>query len=332
MNQASVGFHCPECLAKEHTRVVRAPGLRSGQPLLTIILMATNIVVWVAGQIIWKPRSLLDTSSGAIWEGALFASHYKYVNAIGLGVGPIDGVAEGQWYRLLSSGFVHAGIIHLAVNMWMLYILGRIMETQLGRTRLGLIYFASLFAGSLGALVASPDSITVGASGAIFGLMGAMLAIARARGIALQDTGLLGVVVINLVITFTLSNYISVGGHVGGLIGGAIAGLVIVDLPERLRGANPRARGALTWALGIGLSVVFAVAAVVVANNAPPADRNIAAGVPATSNATAVVPAPVPAEPHAPGSPPAEILTEKPPGAAFPYEFRGWAAAVRGPG
>lgn len=281
MNQASVGFHCPECLAKEHTRVVRGPRVASGQPVLTIALMAVNVVVWVVGQIVWKTNDVMTTAPDVIWGGGLFTDLHKYVNGLGMGVGPIDGVAEGQWYRLLTSGFIHAGIIHLAVNMWVLYLLGRIFETQLGRARLGLIYFASLFAGSLGALVASPNAITVGASGAIFGLMGALLSIARARGVALRDTGLLGVVMINVVITFTLSNYISVGGHIGGLIGGALAGVLIVDLPERMRSKDRRTRTAVAWAAGVAMCVVFVVASILVANNARETTGPLAAGTPA---------------------------------------------------
>lgn len=271
MHQASVGFHCPECLAAEHTRVISARGLTAGQPIVTVALMAINVVVWVGGQLLYRTNDLLTTSPEVIAKGGLYAnlpSKVAYVGDRIVGYTDYVGVAQGDWYRLLSSGFIHAGIIHLAMNMWVLYILGRIFEEQLGRVRMGLIYFASLFAGSLGALIASPDSVTVGASGAIFGLMGALLSIAKARGVALRHTGLVGIVVLNLVITFSLSSYISVGGHVGGLIGGAIAGLVIVDLPERMHRADRRTRSLVAWAGGIGLCVVFIAAAIFVANGA----------------------------------------------------------------
>ncbi len=274
MHQASVGFHCPECVAREHTRVVRGRGLGPGQPVLTLVLMGLNIAVWLVGQIIWRTEDLLTTAPEAISKGGLYAnlpSKVAYVGGRVVGYADYVGVAHGEWYRLLTSGFIHAGIIHLAVNMWVLYILGRIFEEQLGRLRLGLVYFASLFAGSLGALIASPDSITVGASGAIFGLMGGLLAIAKARGVALRNTGLVGLVVINLVITFTLSSYISVGGHVGGLVGGAIAGFVIVDLPDRMPRADRRTRTLIAWAGGIGLSLLFIAASIVAADVA--ADR-----------------------------------------------------------
>lgn len=279
MHQASVGFHCPECLAAEHTRVVSARGLTAGQPVVTLTLMAINIVVWIGGQIIWRPKSLFTTAPEAIANGGLFAnlpSKVAYVGNQIVGYTDYVGVAQGEWYRLLSAGFIHAGIIHLAMNMWVLYLLGRIFEQQLGGIRLGLIYFASLFAGSLGALVASPDSVTVGASGAIFGLMGALLSIAKARGMALRDSGLVGIVALNLVITFTLSSYISVGGHIGGLIGGAIAGLVIVDLPERMRHSDRRTRSVVTWVAGVGLCIVFILASIVVANGVDAKGRGVA--------------------------------------------------------
>jgi len=282
MHQASVGFHCPECVAKEHTRVVSARGLATGQPVATLVLMAINIIVWIGGQIVWKTNDLLTTSPEAISKGGLFAGlpSMLSLDSTGRVVGYSDyvGVAHGEWYRLLTAGFIHAGIIHLAMNMWVLYILGRIFEEQLGRTRMVLIYFASLFAGSLGALVASPDSITVGASGAIFGLMGALLSIAKARGVALRHTGLLGIVVLNLVITFGLSSYISVGAHVGGLIGGAIAGLVIVDLPERMHRADRRTRSIVMWAGGVGLCIVFIAASIFVANAAGDKGSGVARG------------------------------------------------------
>lgn len=270
MHQASVGFHCPECVAAEHTRTVNPIRAGFARPVLTIALIVINAAVWVGGQVVWRSSDALDTSAAVITKWALFASIPTQVSQVG--GRPVYsgylGVAEGQWYRLLSAGFIHAGLIHIAMNMWVLYVLGRIIETQLGRSRMGLIYFASLFAGSLGALLLAPNVPTVGASGAIFGLMGAILAIAKARGIALRNTGLVGLVVLNLVITFSLSRYISVGAHVGGLIGGAVAGLVVVDLPDRMRNADRRTRMMVSWAGGIGLCLVFIASAIVVANAA----------------------------------------------------------------
>lgn len=275
-----MGFHCSECVAREHTRVVNGrSAMRGAQPIVTIVLMAINIAIWVLGQIIWKPREFLTTSDGAIRVGALFANGLHVLPNGGISGGPI-GVGQGEWYRLLTAGFIHAGLFHIAVNMWALYVLGKVTEQALGRARMGLIYFVALFAGSFGALIASPDSITVGASGAIFGLMGGLLAVAKARGVALRDTGLLGVLAINLVLTFGLSSYISVGAHVGGLIGGAIAGFAVVDLPNRMRQQDKRTRDLVMWSVGIGLCVVFIIAGILAANNATSGLPNgIAAGL-----------------------------------------------------
>jgi membrane associated rhomboid family serine protease len=265
MHQASVGFHCTECVAKDHTRVVRARGIRGFQPILTMVLVGINVAVWVLGQVIWKPTNFIDTSDGAIRAGGLFANAVRLQD--GHGVGQLIGVAHGEWYRLLTAGFVHVSIFHLVINMWALWVLGRVTEQLLGRTKMGLIYFVSLFAGSFGALAVRPDSVTVGASGAIFGLMGGLLMVAKGRGVAMRDTGLLGVLVLNLVITFTLSSYISVGAHIGGLIGGGIAGLLLVDFPNRMRAASRRTRDVATWAIGVALCLAFIVAAIAVARS-----------------------------------------------------------------
>jgi membrane associated rhomboid family serine protease len=265
MHQASVGFHCTECVAQDHTRVVRARGIRGFQPILTMVLVGINVAVWLLGQILWKPTNFINTSDGAIRAGGLFANAIQVQD--GRGVGELIGVAHGEWYRLLSAGFIHVSIFHLAINMWALWVLGRVTEQLLGRTKMGLIYFVSLFAGSFGALLVSPHSVTVGASGAIFGLMGGLLMVAKARGVAMRDTGLLGVLVINLVLTFGLSSYISVGAHIGGLIGGGIAGLLVVDFPNRMRAAGRRTRDAATWGIGVALCLAFIVAAIAVARS-----------------------------------------------------------------
>lgn len=267
MHQASVGFHCPECLAAESTRVVHAGALRGTQPILTLVLMGLNIAVWVVGQLVFRTDDLLSTAPEALSKGGLFAdlpTRVAYVGDRVVGYSNYVGVAHGEWYRLLTAGFIHVSILHLAVNMWALYVLGRILEQQLGRVKTGLIYFVSLFAGSLGSLIVSPNVLTVGASGAIFGLMGAMLSIAKARGVALRNTGLIGVLVLNLVLTFGISG-ISIGAHLGGLVGGAIAGLAVVDLPERMHRADRRTRTVVTWATGLGLCVVFIAVGILVA-------------------------------------------------------------------
>jgi membrane associated rhomboid family serine protease len=208
MRQASVGFHCPECTKAGAQKVLR-PGQLVTRPVITQALIAVNVAVFVYG--------MATGENQLIFDGGLF--------------GPL--VAAGEWYRIVTSGFLHAGLLHVGFNMFILYQLGMLLEPALGRVRFGLVYAVALLSGSLGVLLLSPTSLTVGASGAVFGLMGASVATMRARGIDPFSTGLGGMIVINLIITFTLSSYISVGGHVGGLIGGFLAGWVCADVGPR---------------------------------------------------------------------------------------------------
>jgi membrane associated rhomboid family serine protease len=118
--------------------------------------------------------------------------------------------------------------------MYVLYFLGGLLEPAIGRLRFAVIYFVSLLAGSFGALLLEPTAPTVGASGAIFGLMGAAVVVMRNRGINPMESGLGLMIGLNLLITFLIPN-ISIGGHIGGLVGGALAALLMLDLPDRVR-------------------------------------------------------------------------------------------------
>ena len=144
--------------------------------------------------------------------------------------GHLIGVAHGEWWRLVTSTFLHGSYLHIALNMYSLYYVGSILEIQIGRLQFLLLYFASGIAGSAGALVLSPLSPTVGASGAIFGVLGALFILER-RGSIATGGQIAGLIVLNLVFTFALAAHISVGGHVGGLIGG----IVLMSLFHRLR-------------------------------------------------------------------------------------------------
>ena len=141
-------------------------------------------------------------------------------------------VADGDYWRIVSAGFLHAGFFHLLFNMFSLWILGSLLEPAIGQLRFALIFFVSLLAGSFGALVVDPNSLTVGASGGIFGLMGAAVIVMRNRGINPMESGLGLWIGLNLLITFTVSG-ISIGGHIGGLIGGTLAALVLFEAAQR---------------------------------------------------------------------------------------------------
>jgi membrane associated rhomboid family serine protease len=217
MTTTPVGMRCPEC-AKQRTPVKT---LRNAarRPEVTLALIAVNVAAFVAeGNV-----SLGGSPSSSVYEeGALFGS------LRGL---PSLGVAHGQWWRLITSGFLHENLLHIGFNMYVLYILGQMLEPALGRLRFGVLYGVSLLTGALGALLVTPHSPTVGASGAVFGIMGAAAVEMRARQIPVMQSGVGGLILINLVISFTLSG-ISWGGHVGGLLGGALAA-TLLHLGER---------------------------------------------------------------------------------------------------
>lgn len=218
MNTASVGFHCPECVHAGAQKVYQGPSaMWRDRPLVTQILMAAIGAVFVVGLVVGNGASVIDAGGQLFVNGSLY--------------GPL--VPDEPW-RLVTGGFLHAGIIHLAFNMYALWVLGRILEPAIGRLRFGAVYGASLLAGSLGALILDPATPTVGASGAIFGLMGATLVVARRRGATQLVNGLMITLGINLLITLSIPN-ISIGGHIGGVIGGAACGYLLLEAEERTK-------------------------------------------------------------------------------------------------
>jgi membrane associated rhomboid family serine protease len=234
-------MRCPEC-ARQSTRVVRPRSISSAAPTATYVLIVINVVAFLAELV--SGVSLLGNSFGGskvILHGALF--------------GPK--VADGEYWRLVTSGFLHFNLWHIAFNMYALYILGNLLEPAIGSMRFALIYLVALFAGSFGALIVTPDSLTVGASAAVFGLFGAAIVELRSRGVDVMSTGLPLWLGINLVFTFTF-NGISVGGHIGGLVGGTLAGIAIGELDKRRN--LPRMAGpAVAVAIGVA-SVIGAIA------------------------------------------------------------------------
>lgn len=222
--QANVGSHCLECAKASKPDVkTRARYWSARQPtLVTYALMAVNIAVFFF-LAIQDSRSV--TGSGITGRSPDELGQWD----LGL-AGPF--IEDGEWYRLVTSGFLHFGIIHLAFNMLLLFQLGQLLEPAIGRIRFGLLYFAALLAGSAGALIVQPNAIHGGASGAVFGLMGAAFIGLRNRGVNPFSTGLGTVLLLNLLLTFTIPG-ISIGGHIGGIIGGAVAGWVVLAPPYR---------------------------------------------------------------------------------------------------
>ena len=251
MHQASVGFHCPECTKQGKQKVYQGVGSLRARPILTQILIAVNVAVFLISVVTEGGRALSGGAGQLHIDFGLIAKFHS-----GRLVYPGMGVGEGQWYRIITSGFLHFGIFHIAVNMYALWILGNAVENLGGRLRFGIIYGVSLCSGGLGALLLSPGQLTAGASGAIFGLMGAVFLAQRAQGISFRDSPLLGVLMINLVITFGVPG-ISIGGHVGGLAGGAAAGWILFDYGRR-PGVDKRLPLAMCGAVA-GLCLMVAV-------------------------------------------------------------------------
>ena len=181
MTHAAVGIRCPECSGKPRV-MRRASFTQPNEPWVTRFLIAANVVIFL----------LTNEISG----GLGFSS--GQLNSLGVKLslaGPF--IAHGDYWRLVTSGFVHFGILHIAFNMYFLWIIGQPLERYLGSIRFSIIYFVSLLAGSFGALLLTPNALSAGASGALFGLMGAMFVLERQRGIALLGGSIGGLIVIN---------------------------------------------------------------------------------------------------------------------------------------
>lgn len=234
----SIGSLCPDCAkAGRLPAAVRAKHWNAtrGSTAGTFLLIAINVAVGIY------------TMSSPLVNRTLHRGEYD------LGVNRYF-VANGEWWRILTAGFTHFGLFHLLMNMVSLYFLGRFVEPATGRTKFFGLYFASLLAGTAGALVLQPHyGLTAGASGAIFGLLGASAVGLRQRGIPLMQSSIGTMILLNLVITFTISG-VSIGGHLGGLAGGAICGSVLLA---------PHQRKVPVWAMWLVPIAVGAVSVII---------------------------------------------------------------------
>jgi len=209
---APVGIRCPDHSGKAQgvekvTRTVRRAHYEGSGALVTRALIAINIIVYLATV---ATGGGIDSNRGTVYvHGVLF--------------GP--SVASGDYWRLMTSAFMHYGPIHLGMNMLVLWFVGAPLEERMGRGRFLLLYLVSGLAGAAGAILVSPCALTAGASGAIFGLFGAALVLER-QGVSIFGSWLYTVIIINLAFTFGASG-ISIGGHIGGLIGGILAMLAL---------------------------------------------------------------------------------------------------------
>lgn len=218
MTPTPVGMRCPEC-SSQRTRVVRNPtGQASGLSghfaayPATVVLIAINVVVYLIE---------VAKGSGGLTHGIGIEDAYEMGALWGPAVHELH-----QWWRVVTSGFVHFSIIHIGLNMLMLFLIGRLLEPAIGWLRFSVLYFVSLVAGSFVALWFAPDTVSGGASGAIFGVLGATFVIARGRQLEQVASQIGFLIIFNLVFTFA-DPEISIGAHVGGLVSGVLCGLLI---------------------------------------------------------------------------------------------------------
>lgn len=234
MTSTPVGMRCPEC-AGQRTQVRTAATLRgSREPALTIGVIVVCVAIQIAG-------------------GGLYG-HWAL-----RGIPEIT--PQHEYWRLITAGFLHSGWLHVGFNMYLLYVIGRELELAIGSGRFGAIYLTALLWGSAGALMQTSVAPIVGASGAVFGIVGATMVELRRRGFDPFSGGLGALVVINLVIGFLPGFHIAWGGHIGGLIGGVLAALAMVA-------ADRRRLPALGVAACVALSAVAVVIAILATGSA----------------------------------------------------------------
>ncbi len=248
MNQASVGVHCPECAKGNKQKVYNARTLPGAQGTVTKGLVGVNVAVWVL-----TIAALGATINSA---GTVFRDY-------GTSGWPI--VEDGEFWRIVSGGFLHSGLFHIGFNMYLLWVLGQQLERILGEIRFLSVYLVCLLGGSFGALLLTPNANTGGASGAVFGLVGLTVLAYRSRGIGIFDTGLGFLIVINALLSFRSG--VSLGGHAGGFLAGILLGIVFFGLNPGdgpMFGRDQRKPLLVTAFLG----VVFIVGSVLAATQA----------------------------------------------------------------
>jgi membrane associated rhomboid family serine protease len=248
MTPTPVGMRCPEC-ARERTKV-RTLSSGTGRVQAWEVLIGLNVIVFLAE--VASGVTLGGSDSGWVYShGVLFGPALTSNN-------PYTHFFPGtdEFWRMLTAGFMHASLIHIGLNMLSLWFVGRVLEPAIGTLNFVAIYFASLLAGSFCSLLFSPDIPTLGASTAIFGIFGALIVVARARGIPIWQSGLGPLLAINVLFTLTNSD-ISVGGHVGGLVGGLICGWFVTELGERRNNRTAALLGCLAVAV---ISVIGGIA------------------------------------------------------------------------
>lgn len=220
MHQAAVGFHCPTCVrnySKQSRPAARAVqvALQGHRPIVTQIVIAICIGVY-----------LWDVS-----QGASFTSGMSSQAGVDLSLNALDVKFGDEWYRIVTSAFAHRGLMHIGFNMWLLWQIGQVIEGRFGSLIFASIYATGILGGSLGAMLVAPQSSVVGASGAVFALMGVLVVMQYRSGQSIFASGIGQLLVLNVAISFLPS--VSLGGHFGGLAVGLVSGLLLSLASER---------------------------------------------------------------------------------------------------
>lgn len=204
MHSASVGVHCPECTRNSTQKVYTAQTLPGANAIVTRTLIGINVAVFVLFNM-----AEIGSTNDLLVNGRA-----------------IDQLSE-PW-RIVTGGFAHASLIHIGMNMFALWGLGQMLERRLGSVVFGAAYMASLVGGSFLAILFDPNQSVLGASGAIFGLLGLVVLALRSRGVGLQESGLARILLINLFISFL--PFVSLWGHLGGFLMGLVLGALYFGL------------------------------------------------------------------------------------------------------
>ena len=261
MNAASVGHQCPECVAEgrrtpRSARTAFGGSVAGRDGVVTRTLIGINVFVMIVS----VATGGLSAVAGGGWGGLLGQSTplTDWGSVIGYATyGPFEtvlhGVAAGEWYRLVTAMFLHYGVLHLLMNMYALWILGRELEAVLGRLRFAALYVLAGLGGNVAAyLFSAPNAATAGASTAVFGLMAATFVVLKRLNMSVAP--ILPIIVINVVFTFVVAN-ISVAGHLGGLAIGALVAAIMAYAPRNQRN--------LVQGVGCGIVVVLLLLAAI---------------------------------------------------------------------
>ncbi|MFF4832413.1 rhomboid family intramembrane serine protease [Streptomyces sp. NPDC001315] len=248
MISASVGFQCPDCVreangsapaAATRPRTIAGGTVAADPRLITKVLVGVNLALF-----------LVKLSVGDRFTERFELIGQAYVPLLG----SVEGIAQGQWYRLLTAMFLHGSYIHILFNMLSLWWIGGPLEAALGRVRYLALYFVSGLAGSaLTYLIAAPNQPSLGASGAIFGLFGATAVLMRRLNYDMRPV--IALLVINLIFTFSWAN-IAWQAHIGGLVAGVVVGYAMVHAPRERRTLVQYGTCALVLAVIVGMTLL----------------------------------------------------------------------------